>query len=88
MKRTPKIGQPIGGVLLWLKNAGVALLVYCVNEPTVPLLLNKCKNLFKLFSSDVGSLAFMYMNDIQLKILNKEKILILAQFTKMLLHKN
>ena len=73
MKWTPKIRQPIGGGLLWLKNAGVALPVYCVNEPTVLLLLNKCKILFKLFSSDVGLLASMHMNEIQLKILNKEK---------------
>ena len=58
---------------IWLKNAGVALPVYCINEPKNPLLLNKNRSLFKLFSSDVGLLASMYMNGIQLKILNKEK---------------
>lgn len=58
---------------LWLKDAGVALPVYCANEPAVPLLLSKSRNLFKLFLSDVGLLASMYMNDIQLKILNCEK---------------
>ena len=58
---------------LWLRDAGVALPTFCVKEPTVPLLLTKCSNLFKLFLSDVGLLASMYMDDIQLKILNHEK---------------
>lgn len=58
---------------LWLKNAGVALLTFCVTEPTVPLMLNKSANLFKLFLSDVGLLASMYMDGIQLKLLNREK---------------
>ena len=58
---------------LWLKNAGVALPTFCVTEPTVPLTLNKSSNLFKLFLSDVGLLAAMYMDGIQLKLLNREK---------------
>lgn len=58
---------------LWLKNAGVALPTFCVTEPTVPLTLNKSANLFKLFLSDVGLLAAMYMDGIQLKLLNREK---------------
>lgn len=58
---------------LWLKDAGVALPVFCVEEPMVPLLLSKATNLFKLFLADVGLLASMYMNDIQIKILNREK---------------
>lgn len=58
---------------LWLKDAGVALPTYCANEPTAPLLLSKCTNLFKLFLSDVGLLASMYMDGIQIKILNREK---------------
>lgn len=58
---------------LWLKNAGVALPAFCVAEPTVPLMLNKSSNLFKLFLSDVGLLAAMYMDGIQLKLLNREK---------------
>ncbi len=58
---------------LWLKNAGVALPTFCASEPTVPLLLNKSSNQFKLFLADVGLLASMYMDDIQLKILNREK---------------
>ena len=58
---------------LWLRDAGVALPVFCANEPTVPLILSKATNLFKLFLSDVGLLVSMYMNDIQIKILNREK---------------
>lgn len=34
---------------LWLKNAGVALSVYNVEEPKIPLLLARSRNLFKLF---------------------------------------
>lgn len=58
---------------LWLRDAGVALPAFCASAPTVPLLLSKAANLFKLFLSDVGLLASMYMNDIQIKILNREK---------------
>lgn len=58
---------------IWLKDAGVALPVYCAEEPVIPLKLSQATNLFKLFLSDVGLLASMYMNDIQLKILNHEK---------------
>lgn len=58
---------------IWLKDAGVALPTYCASEPTVPLKLSQATNLFKLFMSDVGLLASMYMNDIQVKILNHEK---------------
>ncbi|MFI3173320.1 MAG: DUF4143 domain-containing protein, partial [Eubacteriales bacterium] len=52
---------------------GVALPTFCVQEPTVPLLLSKSSNLFKLFLSDVGLLASTYADGIQIKILNKEK---------------
>lgn len=58
---------------IWLKEAGVALPVYCVQEPEVPLLLSKATNMFKLFLSDVGLLAAMYADGLQIKILNKEK---------------
>ncbi len=58
---------------LWLKDAGVALPVYCADEPKTPLILSKSRNLFKLFHCDVGLLASMYMdNNLQIKILNKE----------------
>lgn len=58
---------------IWLKDAGVAHPTYCVSEPVAPLLLSKATNLFKLFLSDVGLLASMYMDGIQMKILNGEK---------------
>ncbi|NCU25266.1 ATP-binding protein [Candidatus Nomurabacteria bacterium] len=58
---------------LWLKNAGVALPCFSVTEPKYPLLLTKKGSLFKLFMSDVGLLASMYMNNIQIRILKREK---------------
>ncbi len=42
---------------LWLRDAGVAIPAYNVEEPRVPLLLNKQRNLFKLFINDVGLLS-------------------------------
>lgn len=58
---------------IWLKEAGVALPAFCVQEPEVPLILSKSTNLFKLFLSDIGLLASMYADGLQIKILNKEK---------------
>ena len=55
---------------LWLKDAGVAISTYNVEEPRVPLLLNKQRNLFKLFMNDVGLLAAMYGGDIQVRLLS------------------
>jgi len=57
---------------LWLKDAGVAIPTYNVEEPRLPLLLNKQRNLFKLFLNDVGLLAAMYGGDIQLRLLEKD----------------
>lgn len=57
---------------IWLKEAGVALPVYNVDEPRIPLLLSRSRNLFKLFLNDVGLLTCQYANGIQLKILNGE----------------
>lgn len=54
---------------LWLKDAGVAIPVYNVDEPKMPLRLSETRNLFKLFSNDVGLLAAQYASGIQLKIL-------------------
>lgn len=54
---------------LWLKDAGVAIPVYNVDEPKMPLKLSETRNLFKLFSNDVGLLAAQYADGIQLKIL-------------------
>ena len=58
---------------LWLKNAGVALPVYNVEEPKIPLLLARSRNLFKLFQSDIGLLACQYAEGIQLKIITNDK---------------
>ena len=57
---------------LWLKDAGVALPTYNVEEPKVPLLLNKQRNLFKLFLNDVGLLSAMYGGNIQVRLLEKD----------------
>lgn len=57
---------------LWLKDAGVAIPTYNVEEPRIPLLLSKQRNLFKLFSNDVGLLAAMYGGNIQTKLLSKD----------------
>ena len=54
---------------LWLKDAGVAIPVYNIEEPKVPLKLASSRNLFKLFSNDTGLLACQYSGDIQLRIL-------------------
>ena len=54
---------------LWLKNAGVALSVYNVEEPKIPLLLARSRNLFKLFQNDIGLLAAQYAEGIQLRII-------------------
>lgn len=54
---------------LWLKNAGVAIPVYNVEEPKQPLLLARSRNLLKLFLCDVGLLAAMYAEGIQMRIL-------------------
>ena len=54
---------------LWLRDAGVAIPAYNIEEPRVPLLLSKQRNLFKLFLNDVGLLAAMYGGNIQTKLL-------------------
>jgi len=54
---------------LWLKNAGVALPTYNVEEPVVPLKLSRSRNLFKLFQSDIGLLACQYAEGFQLRII-------------------
>lgn len=55
---------------LWLKDAGVALPVYNVETPKIPLKLSKSRSLFKLFMNDVGLLASEYSQGIQLKIIS------------------
>lgn len=58
---------------LWLKDASVAIPVYNVEEPKVPLLLSKSRNLFKLFLNDIGLLAAQYAEGIQLRIITGDK---------------
>jgi len=60
---------------LWLKNSGVALPVYNVEEPKLPLLLARSRNLFKLFQNDMGLLASQYAGNIQLMIINGDNSL-------------
>lgn len=55
---------------IWLKEAGIAIPVYNVDEPKIPLELARKSNLFKLFMNDVGLLCSLYMDGIQIKILN------------------
>lgn len=54
---------------LWLKDAGVAIPTYNAEEPKPPLLLASSRNLFKLFSNDIGLLACQYSGGIQLRML-------------------
>lgn len=58
---------------LWLTNAGAALPVYNVEEPKMPLLLSRSRNLFKLFLSDIGLLASQYAEGIQMRIIKGDK---------------
>lgn len=58
---------------LWLKNAGVALPVFNVEEPKVPLLLARSRNLLKLFMNDIGLLAAQYAAGIQVRIIKGDK---------------
>ncbi len=55
---------------LWLSNAGVALPVYNVAEPSVPLRLNENGSLFKFFLSDVGMLTSLYGKATKMRILS------------------
>ena len=57
---------------VWLKDAGVAIPTYNIEEPRVPLLLSRHRNLFKLFLNDVGLLAAMYGGNIQTRLLGKD----------------
>lgn len=58
---------------LWLKDAGVAIPVYNVEEPKAPLLLARSRNLLKLFLSDIGLLAAQYADGIQMRIIKGDK---------------
>ena len=56
---------------LWLKDAGVALPVYNVDAPVIPLLASKNTNVFRLFSSDVGLLTSAYPAETKMELINK-----------------
>ncbi len=55
---------------LWLKNAGVAIPVFNITEPRIPLKLAETRNLFKLFSNDTGLLTAQYADGIRVSILS------------------
>ena len=56
---------------LWLKDAGVALPVYNVDEPVIPLLAGKSSNVFRLFLSDIGLLTSAYPAETKMELINK-----------------
>ncbi len=56
---------------LWLKDAGVALPVYNVDEPNIPLLASRNSNLFRLFSSDTGLLTSAYSVETKLELVKE-----------------
>ncbi len=58
---------------LWLTSAGVAIPVYNVSEPSIPLLINQNNSLFKLFLSDVGLLTTLYGKASKAQLLRDNK---------------
>lgn len=59
---------------MWIKKAGIGIATFSVDEPKIPLEIRVNNRFIKLFSSDVGLLAYQLMDtDIQVKILSKEK---------------
>lgn len=59
----------------WLIDAGVAIPVYNVTEPRLPLKINMKSSLFKLFLSDIGLLTSLYGRATQMAIINDDKSL-------------
>ena len=57
---------------LWLKKAGVAIPVYNVESPTIPLTTSKTTNVFKLFLNDIGLLTSFYDTETKMKLINKD----------------
>ena len=57
---------------LWLKDAGVAIPVYNISEPKLPLIISENRNLFKLFFSDIGLLTSLYSTAVKIAVLNKD----------------
>ena len=56
---------------LWMKDAGVALPVYNVEAPVIPLKACKSSNVFRLFSNDIGLLTSAYPAETKLELINK-----------------
>ena len=56
---------------LWLKDAGVALPVYNVDAPVIPLMASRSSNVFRLFSSDTGLLTSAYPAETKIELINK-----------------
>ena len=67
------IVSPFRFEIIWLAGAGVALPVFNISEPTVPLLLNEKSSLFKLFLSDVGMLTTLYGRATKLQLLSENQ---------------
>lgn len=55
---------------IWLASVGVALPVYNVSAPELPLLLNEKSSLFKLFLSDTGILTTLYGRATKMQLLS------------------
>lgn len=55
---------------LWLSGAGVALPVYNISEPVIPLKINENSSLFKFFLSDVGMLTTLYGKAAKMQLLS------------------
>ena len=58
---------------IWLASAGVALPVYNVSAPALPLMLNEKSSLFKLFLSDIGMLTTLYGRSTKLQLLSDNR---------------
>lgn len=54
---------------LWLRDAGVALPCYNVNEPIIPLKMSEKHNMFKLYMADTGLLCAASLENVQFEIL-------------------
>ena len=56
---------------LWLKDAGVALPVYNVDAPVVPLMASTSSNVFRLFSNDIWLLTSAYPAETKIELIRK-----------------
>ena len=61
---------------LWLTNAGVAIPVYNITDPVLPLVLSSNRKTLKLFINDIGLLGSMLLETgIKEKLLNDELVI-------------